>query len=49
MKIFPRQLDRRFIRLAAGVAEEDLLHAGKRGQLVGELLLLADDIKVGGM
>jgi len=41
-----RQLDCRFVGFATGVAEENLLHAGKRGQPVGQLLLLRNAVDV---
>ena len=41
-----RELDRSLVRLAAGVAEEDSLHASHRCKLVGELFLLRDAIEI---
>jgi hypothetical protein len=41
-----RQLDRRFVGFATRVAEEDLVHAGQRRQLVGQLLLLRNAVEV---
>ena len=45
----PRELDRRLVCLAAGVAEEDVVHAGDRGQPVGEFLLQRDLVEVRGV
>ncbi len=45
----PRKLDRRFIRLGAGVAEKDVFHAREGAEPVGELFLQRDLVEVGGM
>jgi hypothetical protein len=44
--IEPRQFDRRFVRLAAGIAEERLVHTGKPRQAFGQLLLLDHPIQI---
>ena len=42
----PRELDRRLVRLAPGVAEEDALHTGDLGEPVGELFLKRYPVEV---
>ena len=49
MTVKPRQLDRRFIGLATGIAKEHFVHAGVLRQPVGQALLLPDLIKIGDM
>jgi hypothetical protein len=44
--VHPHQLQRRFVRLGAGVPEEDLLHARERADAIGEQLLLANAVDV---
>ena len=44
-----RQLDRRFVGLATGVAQEHFLHAGDFAQFIGDQLLLANLVQVRGM
>ena len=49
MPIEARQLDRRLVGFAAGVAEKDFVHAGQGGQFGRQLLLLRHAIKIGRM
>ena len=46
MPVKARELDRRLVRLASGIAEENTFHAGDRGKAIGELLLQRDLVDV---
>jgi hypothetical protein len=41
-----RELDRRFVRFATGIAQEHVVHTGDRGEAVSELLLQIDLVDV---
>ena len=45
--VLARDLERRFVRFEPRVAEEHTVHAGQRGELVGQRLLQADLVYVG--
>jgi hypothetical protein len=49
VSVHPRQLDRRFVGLTAGVAEEHLVHTRQRGKAIGRGLGFADTIDIGSM
>ncbi len=46
VSVHARQLDRGFVGLATGIAEEHLVHAGQRGETIGSGFRLADAIQV---
>jgi hypothetical protein len=47
MTVKARKLDRRFVGLASGIAEEHLVHARERAQPGGEQLLLGNPVEIG--
>jgi hypothetical protein len=49
MAIKSRQLDCRFVSLAAGIAEENLIHAGQRAELVSQRFLQGNPVEVRGV
>jgi hypothetical protein len=44
-----RELDGRFVGLAARIAEEHIVHTCQPAQQIGELLLLRDPVQIGCM